>query len=484
MNIHEWIESLPPARRDELGRAHAAACAAAGAVVRTPDGATVPIPPLLTPAPWSRARRAAMEADAHALVAALVRVTRWLMSDAGAAERARLFHAFAPVEERALATWRHAEHLATARVDFVIDEDDRPRALEVNATIPAMQGYSDVVAESFLRAVGAARGRDAAAIARLVDDNGRNSDDLLASLLAHYHRLGGRAAAPTIAIVHRSGDAQLGELEHYARRWSALGHPVFLTTFDRASLDGGVLAFDGARADLVYRHVFARRLDADGAFARALLTPDRHFILNPAASHLEVKGLLGLLSRAADDAAFAAELHLDDDARAAVARALPWTRVLDRAAARGPDGEAIADLAATVAAEPARFVLKRSWDYGGRSVFLGAHHDERAAARAAQLFSVERPLAWAELVAAAVDDPRDAWVVQELVRFTPARHLVASAAGAEWRDLYLDCSAYTSLGVDARPAGGAVRAAPGKIVNILGGGGLAPLVLDEVLDQL
>ncbi|MSP61462.1 MAG: hypothetical protein EXR72_14165 [Myxococcales bacterium] len=482
-----WLAALSDEERAALGRRHAVSAAEGGAVVRTGDGRIVPIPPLLTPEGMSLAERTAMEADAHALVAALVRLTRWLMSDPGAADRARLFHSFAPFEAEALATWREAEFLATARVDYLIDIDGRHRALEVNATIPAMQGYSDIIAESFLRTVGPAHGMDQAAIAALCDENGRNTDDLLASLLEHYRRLGGTAAQPSIAIVHRAGDAQQGELMHYAKRWGELGCPAVLATPDDAHSDGeGHLRIQGRRHDLIYRHVFARRLDPGSAFARACLAPRRHFILNPIASHLEVKGLLGHLSPAgrSDGDADAAKLGLDDRERAAIARALPWTRLLARGATLGPAGEPIADLPKVVAGEGDRFVLKRSWDYGGRSVFLGAHHDAAAAERAGVVMEAGRPLGWAELVAAAVDDPRDAWVAQDLIAFRPERHLVAGQDGVTWRDLYVDRSIYTSLGVAARPSGGACRAAPGKIVNILGGGGLAPLVRDEVLAKL
>ena len=150
----------------------------------------------------------------------------------------------------------------------------------------------------------------------------------------------------------------------------------------------------------------------------------------------------------------------------------------------GPDGEAMTDMVGTVAEEGERFVLKRSWDYGGRSVFLGAHHDERAAERAGVVLETGRPMSWRELVHAAVDDHRDEWVAQALIRFAPRRHLVASEGGATWKDLYIDRSSYTNLGVSARPTGGASRAAPGKIVNILGGGGLAPLLRADVLARL
>ena len=60
----------------------------------------------------------------------------------------------------------------------------------------------------------------------------------------------------------------------------------------------------------------------------------------------------------------------------------------------------------------------------------------------------------------------------------------AVATATIWRPLYVDLSVFTNLGVTIFPKGGAVRAAPGRIVNILGGGGLAPLLRADVLEAL
>src|SRR4029077_9423180 len=121
----------------------------------------------------------------------------------------RLFGAFTALEAEALgATWRKSEQLATVRVDFLVDTAGRARALEVNSTIPAMQGYSDAIAAAFVRAVAAARAMPDTIAHALVDDNGRNSDALPASLPAPHERLGGRSGGgQSIAIVARSGDA-------------------------------------------------------------------------------------------------------------------------------------------------------------------------------------------------------------------------------------------------------------------------------------
>ena len=49
--------------------------------------------------------------------------------------------------------------------------------------------------------------------------------------------------------------------------------------------------------------------------------------------------------------------------------------------------------------------------------------------------------------------------------------------------LHLDISTYASL-IEGVPAGGSVcRGAPGRVVNIVGGGGVAPLYPEDVLRE-
>src|SRR5205807_8435913 len=108
----------------------------------------------------------------------------------------------------------------------------------------------------------------------LVAKNGRNTDDLLASLAAHQRRRG-HGEPQLIAIVARRGDAQRGELEHYQKRWSELGKEAFVAFPDEVTRDGERPKVAGRAPDLIYRHVFARRLDPTSDFARMCLEPER-----------------------------------------------------------------------------------------------------------------------------------------------------------------------------------------------------------------
>ena len=114
-------------------------------------------------------------------------------------------------------------------------------------------------------------------------------------------------------------------------------------------------------------------------------------------------------------------------------------------------------------------MLKRSWDYGGKSVHLGGEQSDAA---------------WARVVEAALADRRGGgFVAQERIVAgrRPATRITAD--GVERAELYRDISTYTGLGPSA-PSGSVVRAAASPIVNILGGGGIAPVLPAEVMDAL
>jgi hypothetical protein len=466
MSFAAWFEGLPEPRRAELARRFSQAVVADGLVVyKADEDRFLPIPCILTPEAIAPARLAGLARDADLVLRGTIKLCRHLLEQGGGE---RLMASFTPLEKACLARDpARLARVATARVDYFLGPGDRPQALELNATIPAMQGYSDIIARRWIEAVGAERGLSPEAVARLVARAVRNTADLLEGLRAHYRLLGGQAEAPSILIVSRRGDAQVGELGWYVRAFSAAGHRAEHAFVDEVGLDGeGRLEARGRRWDLLYRHIFARRVEPGSALGRLLLDPGPNVVLNPVVSPLEVKGMLGLLHEALVDAELAARFGLDADELDAVARVVPWTRVLARGAASLPDGSRTDDLAAWATAHGSGLVLKRSWDYGGKSVHLGPETPD-----------------WRARVEAAVADD-DLWVVQEYVPPRPTRHLLVEPQGPTWRELYVDISAYASHGAGVHPGGGVCRASGSKIVNILGGGGLTPLLPSDVLDEL
>jgi hypothetical protein len=434
--VHARIAALPEARRDELaGRAQERSCELG--LMRGDR----PIPLVLSPVALPRADLVALGRAARLIVSALVKVCRELIE--GAPDRARLlFQHLSPLEQDALRTrWREAEELLIGRVDWFVDRIGRPRALEVNATIPAMPVYSDAAALGWLQAWAPHRAESLFA-------NSHSNAGWLADGLLHAARRAGRELPLRAQLLHREGDPQRAELIQLARlllqRGCAEAH-----TCTPAGVE-----LDGARDRVLYRHLFARYVEPGSPLGRAFLDPSRHGMWNRVDGWLETKGLFAELSvRAASPA-------LDADERNAVRSLVPWTRLLDDVAdAELGTGEA--------------FILKRSHDYGGKSVVIGRDVG---------------PSGFAAAVALARRDPPGTWVAQELVD-SPAldRFFAVHAPGEPVRagrgPLHLDISTYASL-IEGIPDGGCVcRAAPGRVVNIVGGGGVAPLYPEDVLKE-
>ena len=186
------------------------------------------------------------------------------------------------------------------------------------------------------------------------------------TLVAFYRWRGGTRERPSIAIVARPGDAQIGELRRLEAHFRQMGHETEVLVPDVADPD---------RHDLLYRHVWAHRTPPGSPFARALREPARWPLANPVNGLLEAKALFARLSEAAEDAGLAALAGLDE---------------AERAAARAPalDPHARRGTVATLLGARERYVLKRSWDYGGKSVHLGAETSPPATGSA---WSARRP---------------------------------------------------------------------------------------------
>ena len=329
----------------------------------------MPIPLVAEPEVLSRAALAAAAREAQAILSGAVKLARTLLGSGDARDRAALVEPFSGLEAEAMARLFDAPlPVMVARVDFLVPQaGGAPRALELNATIPAMPAYADLAAFSWLRAAARERGLSPRAERALVARCGSHMERLREALVAVHRARGGTRERPSIAVVARPADAQSGELRRLVEHFKTMGH-------EAAHLVPAEC--EPERWDVLYRHVWAHRVDPADPFARALLDPARFVLVNPVNGLLEAKALFARLSECAEDGALAARAGLEAGERAAAAR-LPWTRRLDPA------------LAPRVVAEREGFVLKRSWDYGGKSVHLGAE---------------TAPAAWARIVEEATRD--------------------------------------------------------------------------------
>ena len=434
----------------DVAREAARAAWQGGMTVLRPDGAVVEIPLVAEPAVFSRAELAALAAEARAILSGAVKVARALLAQGDARDREALLGPFEGLESEAMGfLFETPCPVVVARVDFLRPASPGaiPRALELNATIPAMPAYADLAAHAWLRAAAAARGMTPRQAERLVSACGSNMENLRRTLVDFYRSRGGERARPSIALVARPGDAQIGELRRLAEHFRQMGH-------EAANLVPAEC--EPERWDVLYRHVWAHNTPPESPFARALRAPSRYVLANPVNGMLEAKALFARLSECAQDERLSRLAGLDD-AELSAARRLPFTRRLDDA------------LVPRLLEERERWVLKRSWDYGGKSVHLGA---ELA------------PDEWARAVASAAADRRGGgFVAQERIyaaRLPATRIAPESVSRAEF---YRDVSTYAGLGPFA-PSGSVVRAAASPVVNILGGGGLAPVIPEDVFAQL
>jgi len=420
---------MDPSARDELA-IQAQRRASELGLMRGP----APIPLVLSPCALPREELAALGRGARLITSALVKIARELIERRP--ERARLlFRHLSPMESAALATrWREAEELLHSRVDWFVDEDGHVRALEVNATIPAMQVYSDAAGRGWAEAVTPAR-------TQALQRNPHNAAWLIDALLAAARH---RAKPPSIQLLHRDGDPQVTELRALAALLRDRG-------IDARTCTPADIALDGDPHGVIYRHLFARYVEPSSPLGHAFLDPVRHGIWNRVDGWLETKGLFAELSMHAAKAGF-----LSSEERAAVAELVPWTRLLD-------------DIDDAALGDGDGYVLKKSHDYGGKSVVIGREVG---------------PAAFGQALARARADEPASWIAQELIDAPAIDRFLCVETGARRLSLHLDISTYASL-IAGVPEGGSVcRAAPGRVVNIVGGGGVAPLFADDVLADL
>ncbi|MFO0599170.1 MAG: hypothetical protein U0228_27935 [Myxococcaceae bacterium] len=451
------------------------------AVTNKDDGTTKPIPITATPVIIDGAELKRRQDLAAKISSATMKMSNLVLRDAG--RRDLVLDGLSPLEkELAQKTFEHLSTLVTTRVDFFVKGTGAAavKALEVNATIPAMQGYSDIAANTLLEVVGRTWGAPDHVIAGWMSRNGNNSMALYRALLQGYAQVRPGKSPNTIALLSRRNDAQLTEQKYLCEKFREWGADADVVHPDQLSGTDAVMA-NGKKYDLVYRHLFVRRLEEAGMqgadYVKALLAEEngtRAVVLNPPASQVEVKAVFALLSQALVDSRLVREARLTEAEVEAIKACVPWTRHFS--------GD---ELLAKVTAEPDKYVLKRSWDYGGRAVFVGRTRGEPGFAERVKTAYGE-VLEWEALCArAAKDTVGGGFVVQEIVEIEPEDHLLCSGPAQIPTRLFVDFSAYASVGLPEQPKwGGVCRGSISHIVNIVGGGGVIPLITEDVAKSL
>lgn len=419
------------------------------------------IPVALSPTVIERQAWAQLHRDAMLIVECFPKAMQWLQTAAEKDENVSKFFdqmlvGLSDCEKKLAkktpnAYWGHA----SIRFDLFWHYGEL-RIIEANCTIPAMQAYSDNVLEAWILAGGE------------TDDRPQNVKQLLTSLLRLYRSHGGLSGNPRIAILHRPGDSQLGELEWLCTQWSNSGFATTLVTPDKLESRGDIWIANGVPSEIVYRHIFASRLKNEQILAALERSFETH-IYNPVSAHYESKAFFALLSHLAADEKLCSQAGISAGQATAIERRLPWSRVI------GPSFAGVA--LESVERRLDGLVIKRSVGYGGHSVLLGetwfsqeTQNKLRSLTGMNSDVDVKSFLGWLEK-----DD--SLWVVQERMSGLRRQTKVLTKNGVEEWNAWFDASIFINSAGGSICNGGVSRVAQSPIVNIGTGGGLAPLIL-------
>jgi uncharacterized circularly permuted ATP-grasp superfamily protein len=285
--------------------------------------------------------------------------------------------ALTPGEERLIAMHPgYAEPSAHSRMDTFLSVDGTSlQFVEYNAESPAAIAYEDVLSDVFEQLPAMRRFAEQYTLAKLPARH-----RLLETLLAAWREFGG-SSTPTIAILDWKGLPTHSEFllfQQYFREHNI--EAVICTPDDLAFRDGKLYARlapsdtgqneSETPIDLVYKRVLTSELlmhYGDAMFEHPLVqayAAGKICLVNSfRAKLLHKKSIFAMLTDDALQERFSAE------ERAAIARHVPWTRLL-RAGTTTYGGERV-DLIEFTRKNQERLLLKPNDEYGGKGIIIG-----------------------------------------------------------------------------------------------------------------
>ena len=272
-----------------------------GLAVTQKDGTTRPIPVTATPVILDAAeirRRAELSAKlASATLKMARRGARRRQPRACCSGRSPRSSAASPS-----APGEHVPRLATTRVDFFVDRRPAARAGDQRHH-PGDAGLLGHRGAHLHRGGGPALRLPREGHHALLAHNGSNALALYRALLDGYAAERRGKMPDTIALLCRRNDAQITELRYLRRALPRVRRGRGRRPPGRGLRRRRASRANGKKYDLVYRHLFVRRLEETpapwrGGLPRARCRASKAVLLNPPASQVEVKTTFALLSQA------------------------------------------------------------------------------------------------------------------------------------------------------------------------------------------
>ena len=256
-----------------------------------------------------------------------------------------------------------------SRLDAFIDPADGvPRITEYNGETPAGGGYGDALTDIF-QALPAMR----PFVERWVVRPLPNRPNILNVLLETWHRFRGVRTLPVIAIVDWGDVPTTSEFRLCQEYFEAMGITCVITEPDALTYAGGRLRDEhGTGIDLIYKRVLIHELVQHGGLDHPMVravVDGAVCLVNPfSCKPLHKKASLAVLSDERNAGLFTASQ------RAAIARHVPWTRVIEERSTT-VDGATI-ELMPWILEHRDELVLKPNDDYGGAGIVLGWEVDD------------------------------------------------------------------------------------------------------------
>ncbi|MBZ4419375.1 hypothetical protein [Myxococcus sp. RHSTA-1-4] len=284
----------------------------------------------------------------------------------------------------------------------------------------------------------------------------RTAPNIIDALKANHARMG-RDGMPQLALFGPAGPDDVDEEQLLQEYLPAQGvHFQHVTSEDEWTYRDGRLYVRDFRVDVV---TFISSVGFGGLIVgcgpdhpvmRALVDGAAYFMNGMfQLCVLNSKVLFAALSTPTNAHLFA------PDVREALARHIPWTRVV-RESTTSYGGKEV-DLLPFVSANRERFVLKPATGYGGTGVVLGWVADAET---------------WDATLKQALTEP---WVIQERIHTTKEPYPVLDGTGIRYEELHMDLNPY--VWNDERAEGCFVRVSPTPMMNLAQGGSLAPLAV-------
>ena len=330
-----------------------------------------------------------------------------------------------------------------SRIDAFFDQAGRSfQITEYNAETPAGSAYGDALADIFLSLPCT---REFLRGHQLWTLPARHN--VLHALLDAWHAWSGGRNLPSIAIVDWDDVPTRSEFVLYERFFQSHGLSCQIVDPAECEFSGGRLSARGRPVDLIYKRVLITELVERGGLNHPIIQAVREGAVCMANGFrcklLHKKASLAVLSDERNRSLFGPE------ERAAIARHVPWTRVVEERTTRVQEREV--DLVPFIVEQRERMVLKPNDDYGGKGVLLGWECE---------------PAAWESAVRYALTEPH---IVQERIPL-PSEPFPAVGGGAIAVDeRIVDTAPFVFNG--AHVDGCLTRISTASLVNVTAGGG-------------